>query len=158
MSLSAATRFQRETLARGRARVSGRGPWEETVSTKSTIEYSEDFHLYIDWADDLSGPHGYLRIDNGLVKELYTRQHRGGLSITLRLPPEIYPVLRTDIARVLRRRSEPLDSKEMDRAIAPLRGLAGSKRRGTHVADRKGLRKQGRHRPSGPQARVASKS
>ena len=57
------------------------------MSTKSTIEYSEDFHLYIDWADDLSGPHGYLRIDNGLVKELYTRQHRGGLSITLRLPP-----------------------------------------------------------------------
>jgi hypothetical protein len=97
------------------------------MSSKSTVRYTKDFHLYMDYMDEFGGPHAYLRIDNGLVKSLVVQTHGSGLSVLVRLPPEVFPILRPDIAKVLRHSSRPLDAKGVDRKLRGLWKVLGVK-------------------------------
>lgn len=91
------------------------------LSTKSTVRYTKDFHLYTDLLD-CGGPHGYLRIDNDLVTQLTVDRGPNGLSVTIRIPPAVFPILRADIARALRRSSRPFDIVRVARQFQKLRG------------------------------------
>jgi hypothetical protein len=64
------------------------------MSTKSSLWWSESGLLYLDLLDTFEGPHAYLRIDAGRVKNFEVSQTTRRLSLTVRLPPEIFPNLR----------------------------------------------------------------
>lgn len=97
------------------------------MSTKYTIRITKDFHQYTDMLDDFDGSHAYLRIDNGLVKQLFLEDTCSGLSVTVRLPPEVFRILTKDIATELRRRGRPIDAKKLSRRFEELRRLAASR-------------------------------
>jgi|SRR5580658_3796005 hypothetical protein len=103
------------------------------MSTKSTILDSDDFHLYSDLMDAYPGPHAYLRIDNGLVKDLCVVSTRRGLSVTVRLPPEVFAILRPDIAESLRQSDWPFGGDERDRRSSSRRKSTRAK---SHVSRR----------------------
>ena len=98
------------------------------VSTKFTVEYSKDFHLYTDFMDEFGGPHAYLRIGNDLVKQLLVVRGPGGLSVTLRIPPEIFSLLRADLAHELQDGDRYLDRRRFLQGLRRFR-KAGSKKR-----------------------------
>jgi hypothetical protein len=101
------------------------------MSTKGTLAYGRDFHLYTDWADEFGAAHAYLRIDNGLVKRISIATFPRGLSVTVRLPPQVFSILRADIVKGLQARNSPISAKQFERNMARLgRLLRGSQRRG----------------------------
>lgn len=91
------------------------------MSTKSSLWWTRECHLYTDLIDDFPGPHAYLRIDNDLVKQIQICRTPSGLSVTIRLPPEVFPVLRPDIAKSLRQRGKPIDWSRLDKFLAKRR-------------------------------------
>lgn len=92
------------------------------MSTRSTVEIAKSFHLYTDFLDPYDGPHGYLCVERGLVKEVRVEQSRDGLIVTIRLPEEIFPILRADIAKKLRRGARPLSPRQILGGLKLLRG------------------------------------
>ena len=91
------------------------------MSLKHSLWWSEEAHLYFDYADELDGPHAYLRVDRGLVKALKVVETPEGLSITIRLPPEAFPILRPDLRRKATELGRPLDVVKLRRALSRLR-------------------------------------
>jgi len=87
------------------------------MSGKSSLRYTNDFHLYTDALDDFQGPHVYLRIDNGLVKRIEVSSGERGISVLVRIPPEVYSIFHPEIVRELRRRARLFDPKRLNRAI-----------------------------------------
>lgn len=67
------------------------------MSTKVSLWWSEAGHLYFDYADEAGVPHAYLRIDRGLATFFEVRHTPRGVSITVRLPGELLPILRPEI-------------------------------------------------------------
>lgn len=92
------------------------------MSTKFTLWWTRQCHLYRDLLDDFPGPHAYLRIDNDLVKQVRICRTPSGLSVTIRLPPEVFPVLRPDIAKSLRQSDKPIDWSRIETFFAKRRG------------------------------------
>lgn len=119
------------------------------MSTKSTLRHSKDFHLYTDWGDEPGGPHAYLRIDNGLVKRACVVESARGLSVTLRLPPEVFPILRPDIVRELRRRGRSIDWKRFVRGQDRLRKPLDAKKRNARTPSKPEPPKKGREQVTG---------
>jgi hypothetical protein len=91
------------------------------MSTKSSLWWSDSGHLYVDLLDEFEGPHAYLRISAGLVKYLEVSEKAKGLSLTIRLPPEILPILRPDLRRRAIASGRPLTKPERDRAARQIR-------------------------------------
>lgn len=104
------------------------------MSTRSTVELAQAFHLYTDFLDPYDGPHGYLSIEKGLVKEIRVEQANDGLIVTIRLPAEVFPILRADIAKELRSRGRPLSPRQLSQGLERLRALAGRKKRPASAA------------------------
>jgi len=91
------------------------------MSTKCSLWWSEDVHLYFDYADESEGPHAYLRIGGGLVKALEVLQTTRGFSITIRLPPEVFPVLRPDLSKAASEMGRPRKSSDWQSPLGLLR-------------------------------------
>lgn len=85
------------------------------MSTKSSVWWTSTCHLYTDLADEFGGPHAYLRIDDDLVKQVRICRTKRGLSVTLRLPPEVFPMLRSDLEKTLREHGRPIDWESLAR-------------------------------------------
>jgi hypothetical protein len=92
--------------------------------------------------DEFGGPHAYLRIDNGLVKSLIVHTDASGLSVVVRLPPEVFPILRRDIAETLSHETGLVVPAALDRGRKSLRGLF----RVTHLPERSATSSQRRNR------------
>ncbi|MDE1836830.1 MAG: hypothetical protein KGJ23_09465 [Euryarchaeota archaeon] len=72
------------------------------MSTKRSIRWSEDYHLYVDYADPFAEEGVFLRIDRGLCKAVELDTAKDGLEVTVRLPPEVAPILHPDVRKELR--------------------------------------------------------
>jgi hypothetical protein len=108
------------------------------MSTKGTLAYGTHFHLYTDLADEFPGAHAYLRIDAGQVKRLSIEWFPPGLSVTIRLPPEVFAILRPDLAKRLRRLNEPITPDQFERGTRRLERLLSRRRRDSSKTVRKG--------------------
>jgi hypothetical protein len=67
------------------------------MSTQRSLAHGEDYHLYLDYADETGDAEPYLRIDSELVSLLTVIREDDGLSILIRLPRQVFPILKAKI-------------------------------------------------------------